>query len=162
MMERQQPRKDPLFECPYCSHTCESIVSCFGIGRHMVEAHGPAVAVEWVESRSPGWREAVHGHGIQSMKRALQRLSKKDGPKGFPPIATPGETVMCVDDHFSGQVWEWTTALPLLWEIYTVQDVTWCPNGLTGEVGPAYVLEEMAPFLLGRLRFNTLHFVPMR
>jgi hypothetical protein len=161
-MGSNKSRKEPLFECPHCNHTCESIISCFGIGQHMVKAHGPVVAVEWADSLSPTWRECSGGHSINSMKKELQRLSRKEGPQGFPAIAKPGEKVICVDQRFSGQVWEWTTALPSLWGIYTVQDVKWCPNGLTGEVGPAYVIKEMAPFLLGRLRFDTLHFVPMR
>ncbi|MGA0333195.1 MAG: hypothetical protein ACO3NW_04490, partial [Kiritimatiellia bacterium] len=68
-------------------------------------------------------REAEGGHSINSMKAALRRLSQKEGPEGVPAIAKPGEKVICVDDRFSGQVWEWTTALPSLWRIYTVQDV---------------------------------------
>ena len=161
-MGSEASRKEPLFKCPHCNHPFESVISCFGIGQHMVEAHGPVVAVEWADSRNPTWREHSGGHSINSMKRALQRLANTKGPDGTPPVARPGESVICVDDRFSAQVWEWTTALPTLWGIYTVQDVKCCPNGLTGEVGPAYEIKEMVPFLLGRLRFDTLHFVPMR
>ena len=162
MNEQTPSPKRPLFKCPYCSHTSESVVSCFGIGQHMVEAHGPAVAVEWADSFCPTWRDSGHGHSIQSLKSALQRLSRKEGPQGVPVIASPGEKVICVDQNFSGGVWEWTTAIPSLWGIYTVQDVKWCPDGLTGEYGPGYRIKEMAPFILGNLRFNVLHFVPLR
>ncbi len=67
-------------------------------------------------------------------------------------LAEPGELVVCIDDRFPGQIWEWMTQKPLAGEVYTVARVTQAPHGITGIIGLAYDLEEFRHCGLGGAR----------
>lgn len=72
---------------------------------------------------------------------------------------TKGQKVLCVNDRFNGEVWEWGDQLPKRGHVYTVRSAARCPD-VTGIVGVGLHLEEIRnPG--DRLRFSEWRFKPI-
>lgn len=74
----------------------------------------------------------------------------------------PGQFVVCIDDRFPPQVWEWCNQIPKVGERYTVHRLSWSPDGVTGEFGMALVLFELDNPTPrgGQVAFNIQRFKP--
>ena len=72
-----------------------------------------------------------------------------------------GMKVVCVDDRFHPGVREWGDQLPEMGQIYTIRQVSWCRDGVTGIYGVGLKVEELRnPG--DRLAFSTWHFEPLQ
>ena len=54
-----------------------------------------------------------------------------------------GQRVRCTNDHFSGAVWEWTSALPKAGETYTIAALNRLPQWNTRTPILCFLLREM-------------------
>ena len=54
-----------------------------------------------------------------------------------------GQQVRCTNDHFSGAVWEWTSALPKAGETYTIAALNRLPQWNTRTPILCFLLREM-------------------
>ena len=54
-----------------------------------------------------------------------------------------GQRVRCTNDHFSGAVWEWTSALPRAGETYTIAALNRLPQWNTRTPILCFLLREM-------------------
>lgn len=54
-----------------------------------------------------------------------------------------GQKVLCVDDRFSGGVWDWGDQLPRRGRVYTIQSAHWSQNHDTGIWEFSYLVEEL-------------------
>lgn len=78
----------------------------------------------------------------------------------------PGQRVICINDRFAPDVWEWTNRVPTEGEIYTVSAVVRCPHRLTGEYGGGLRLVEIDTEMPGadaapRMNWAVSRFVPL-
>lgn len=64
-------------------------------------------------------------------------------------IASAGDRVVCINDRFPGQIWEWTDEIPRSGHVYTVAEVKNVRHAITGAASRAYVLKELIPYRVG-------------
>lgn len=55
----------------------------------------------------------------------------------------PGTLVICVDDRFPPQVWEWCNEVPRRGDLYTVKQICGTLHGVTNAFGIGLVLNEL-------------------
>ena len=73
-----------------------------------------------------------------------------------------GSLVVCINDRFPPQVWEWCRVVPRLGHRYTVRKIKWAPDGVTGQFNLSVILEELdnpCP-TGGQVSFNIRRFKP--
>lgn len=73
---------------------------------------------------------------------------------------TEGQKAVCVNDRFSGSVWDWADQVPKRGHIYTIQAVVWCPENLTGILGFGLKLVELKNSN-NRTAFSAWRFEPL-
>ncbi len=73
-----------------------------------------------------------------------------------------GSLVVCIDDRFPPQVWDWCIEVPRRGSLYTVKSITRAPDGVTGIYGVGIALNEIDNSCLprGGGLFNISRFRP--
>ena len=54
-----------------------------------------------------------------------------------------GQRVKCMNDHFSGAIWDWTSTVPREGHVYTIADLDYLPQWNTRTLILSFLLQEL-------------------